>query len=62
MTDTRPTVNMKDLDRAWYVEDDGWILKLRFRKDGESGTIQFGKFETKDEAQQFLVQLKQGVI
>lgn len=62
-TDSRPLVTPSDIDRAWYREDkDGWVLTVRFRKDGESGNVNFGKFLTKAEAQDFLVQLKKVVV
>ncbi len=61
--DERPTVSMKDFDRAWYIkQENGVMLKLRFRKDGESGVMQFGPFESKPEAKQFLVQLKHAMV
>lgn len=61
--DMRPAVGMEDLDRAWYEQlPDGWVLKLRFRKLGESGVMKFGLFDTKAEAKEFLVQLKKAVV
>lgn len=61
--DQRPTVTLKDLVRAWYDQTpDGWALRLMFRKDGQTGTMRFGLFETRDEAREFFVQLKQGVV
>lgn len=57
--DTRPKVDFNDLTRAFYEEKPkGWILRLLFKKDGQTGSIRFGYFKTKDEVKSLMAELR----
>ena len=61
--DTRPKADVGDITRGWYDQTpDGWILRLQVKKDGETGVIKFGLFDSREEAREFFVQLKALVV
>ena len=57
-------VTTKDIDRVWYDQTKSgmWIVRVRMKKNGQSGIIRFGEFLTRDDAKDFLVQLKKTVV
>lgn len=57
--DDRPKVTMENLNVVRYLSKEcGWVASLSFKKDGENGVIKFGHFKTRDEAREFVRELK----
>ena len=55
----KPKVTFKDITQARYVERMGkYYVKIYFSRKGENGAVEFGWFDTKQEAKEFYIELK----
>lgn len=54
-----PQATTENIKRARYKEKDGkFYVEISVAKDGASGVVRFGWFDTKIEAKEFFKQLK----